>query len=170
MSVKINIRLSVQSIEKAIELLKNAKEALTESAGDLAEEMALQGGIVAQASFGHMARVDCDVGDKPGTAVISVSGKAPIIAEFGAGYATMEDHPWAKKAPVPIEVGSYSRQNDSMYGGMFALTDFINPGEGYWIFAGRFYSEVEPRHGLLDAGEHIKSVAAEDAARIIRLR
>ena len=107
------------------------------------------------------------------TSRIMVVGKAAIVQEFGAGYAVMEYHPFAKNAGVPIEVGSYSRENN----GMFALTDSIEPGEGYWIwwpvnsgFGGLiYYDRIQPRHGLLNAYDYIMENGTRIAGEEIKL-
>lgn len=160
----INISLSTESIAAAIRQLRTVKENIRWGLSETIDILVKEGAQIAQAADGKMATVIGQKDDELSGKIIA-TGEAPIIAEFGAGYATMEDHPFAGKAPVPIEVGSYSREND----GLFYWSDYANPGEGYWYFGGQEYDRVEPRHGLLDAHDHIVSHAAEIAKEVIKL-
>ena len=160
----INISLSTESIAAAIRQLRTVEENLRWGLSETIDILVKEGAQIAQAADGKMATVIGQKDDELSGRIIA-TGEAPIIAEFGAGYATMEDHPFAGKAPVPIEVGSYSREND----GLFYWSDYANPGEGYWYFGGQEYDRVEPRHGLLDAHDHIVSHAAEIAREVIKL-
>lgn len=159
----IDINLSTEKISRAISELKQAKEDLDFAVNDLVEVLAYDGAGVAQEAYGGMATAKASPEDI-NQAKIVASGEAAIIAEFGAGYATMEYHPFAKNAPVPIEVGSFSRSKFPR--GLFAVTDSIHPGEGYWIFGRRlsntsgftdpvYYDRIQPRHGLLNAYDYI---------------
>ena len=160
----INISLSTESIAAAIRQLRTVEENIRWGLSETIDILVKEGAQIAQAADGKMATVIGQKDDELSGRIIA-TGEAPIIAEFGAGYATMEDHPMAGKAPVPIEVGSYSREND----GLFYWSDYVNPGEGYWYFGGQEYDRVEPRHGLLDAHDHIVSHAAEIAREVIKL-
>ena len=162
----ININLSSEDIQSAIRKLNKAKDNLEIGLQQAIDVLAKDGAFEAQAAFGRMATASPQT---MGTneAQIVVSGKAPIIAEFGAGYATMEYHPFAKNAPVPIKVGSYSESKFPR--GMFYSSDYIDPGEGYWFFGGREYDRVEPRLGLLQASRLIEQTAVEKAKEVIKL-
>ena len=168
--MKIDIKLSDESIRNAIRMLENAKENLDYGLEQTLEILAKNGADEANKAYGSMATAH-DFKDDTFTTSIVVTGDEPIIAEFGAGYGTMEDHPFAKNAPVPIEVASYSKENfdRSMYGGLFYITNDLYPGEGYWIFGGQTYQRVEPRHGLLDAYNYILQNGAEIARSVIKL-
>ena len=160
----INISLSTESIAAAIRQLQTVKENLQWGLSEAVDILLKEGAQEAQISYGGMASVT-ESKDSETSGRITATGDAVIIAEFGAGYATMEDHPFAGKAPVPIEVGSYSREND----GLFYWSDYANPGEGYWYFGGQEYDRVEPRHGLLNAHYHIVNQAAEILKEVIKL-
>lgn len=174
--MRITIHLDSDSIENAIRKLESMKYNLEQTVGDFVDILLTDGEAIANQSYGGMAtawgRRD-SAEDGIVTGHIGVSAEDPdaaIIAEFGAGYATMEYHPWADRAPVPIEVGSYSRENDNgQDGGMFWRTHSKNPGEGFWKFGGVEYDRVEPRHGLLDAYDHIVQNADEIAKEVIQL-
>lgn len=160
----ININLSTESIAAAIRQLQTVKENLQWGLSEAVDILLKEGAQEAQAAYGGMASVT-ETKDSETSGRITATGDAVIIAEFGAGYATMEDHPFAGKAPVPIEVGSYSREND----GLFYWSDYANPGEGYWYFGGQPYNKVEPRHGLLNAHYYIVNQAAEILKEVIKL-
>lgn len=160
----ININLSTESIAAAIRQLQTVKENLQWGLSEAVDILLKEGAQEAQIAYGGMASVT-ETTDSETSGRITATGDAVIIAEFGAGYATMEDHPFAGKAPVPIEVGSYSREND----GLFYWSDYANPGEGYWNFGGQEYDRVEPRHGLLNAHYHIVNQAAEILKEVIKL-
>ena len=160
----INISLSTESIRKAIRKLEQVKENLEIGLTETIDILTQEGAEIAQAADGSMATVTGHMeGETKG--VITAGGEAPIIAEFGAGYATMEFHPFAKQAPVDVKVGSYSEQND----GMFYWSDYANPGEGYWFFGGMEFDRIQPRHGLLNAHDHIMEISTETAQEVIKL-
>lgn len=165
----INISLSTESIAAAIRQLRTVEENIRWGLSETIDILVKEGAQIAQAADGKMATVIGQKDDELSGKIIA-TGEAPIIAEFGAGYATMDFHPFAKNAPVPIEPGSYSRENfDSIHGGWFYITDMIHPGEGYWYFGGEEFDRIQPRHGLLDAHDHIVSHAAEIAKEVIKL-
>ena len=162
--INIPITLSTESIHQAIVRLRQAEENLRWGASETVDTLISDGADVAQDAYGGMA-VATPLMEGESEGKIVVSGDAAVIAEFGAGYATMENHPLAKNAPVDVRVGSYSEQND----GMFYWSDLANPGEGYWFFGGQEYDRVEPRHGLLNAREYIQTHCTEIAKELIRL-
>jgi len=164
----INIELSPQSVYAAIRRLKEAAEHLEWGVGDTVETLAKNGADVAKTAYGHFEKVHVDYQKESDTkAVIQTSGKANIIAEFGAGYATMEYHPFAAKAPVPIKVASYSESTFPR--GLFFYTDESNPGQGFWFFHHEYYDRVQPKHGLLDAYDYIMQESTEIATEVIKL-
>ena len=165
----IDISITQDSVNDAISQIKDMLETLKFKAGELVDTLASQGADIAQEAFGSMAKATSRKDDET-TAVIQLTGKAPGIAEFGAGYATMEWHPFAKNVPYPVEVGSYSRERlMSGTGGMFAKTDADNPGNGFWIFGEESYDRVQPRRGLLDASDWIVENSADIAKEVMKL-
>lgn len=165
--MNIVIKLSSSSIESAIRKLTKVRNDLPYSVNDLVETLAHDGAEVAQSAYGRMATATMQPLGMDSSKIVVTGGDAAIIAEFGAGYATMEHHPFAKNAPVPIEVASYSK-NQYPYG-EFYRTDFINPGEGYWFFGGQEYDRVQPRHGLLNAYDYIRENSDRIAREVIKL-
>lgn len=164
--MKISIDLSPEGIEKAIAKLTDIKDNLDIGLNDLVEVLAHDGAEVANEAYGSMAKA-AFVPESMTSAKIMAVGDQAIIAEFGAGYATMEDHPFATKAPVPIEPTSYSRAQFPY--GLFYITDDLMPGEGYWFFGGKEYSRVEPRHGLLNAYDYILENSTRIAKEVMKL-
>lgn len=149
----LSLNLSTASINKAIRQLTKASDDLNYAVNDLVESLAYDGAEVAQSAYGNMAAATAQSESMTQAKIVASGGDQAIIAEFGAGYATMEYHPFAKNAPVPIEPTSYSR--DQYPYGLFYISDSVNPGEGYWFFGGKEYDRVQPRHGLLNAYDYI---------------
>ena len=156
----IDIKLSDKSILHAIERLNLVKENIQRGLDEAVDVLAKDGAIVAQAADGSMAYVDVYPGDES-TRYIMATGDAPIIAEFGAGDATLDptdlftNHP-----PVPVYPGSYSESENGS--GMYA--EF-----GWWKFGGKIYTQIEPRQGLYKAKQYILENAAETVKEVIEL-
>ena len=154
----INIRLSTESIARAISRLQQAKQNLQDGLSETIEILTSEGAEIAQAADGSMATVTGYM-DGETTGIIEASGgDEAIIAEFGAGDATIpvmfENYPG-----VDVYPGAYSEQVGS---GEYAMT-------GRWHFGGQMYTEVEPRAGLLNAKYYIQEVAGEVAQEVIML-
>ena len=170
--MNITLGLSTESIEAAIRELENLKDELDYSMSQTLAVLAKDGANVAQEAFGSMATVTDEIVNDSETKIvahghgINHAGDHVIIAEFGAGYGTMEDHPFADKAPVPIKVASYS-QAQYPYG-LFYITNDLMPGEGYWFFGGKEYSEVPAKHGLLNAYDYLKENSTRIAKEVIK--
>lgn len=154
--MKINVRLSTESIDAAISKLLEIQDSLEFGTNDLVEVLAHDGALLAQSYFGSMAGVSYEADG--GHGIISASGEAVGIAEFGAGDDTLpvlfENYPGFDVYP-----GSYSEQVGS---GEYALT-------GRWHFGGREYRKVEPRAGLYNAKVYIQENATEIAREVIKL-
>jgi hypothetical protein len=99
------------------------------------------------------------------TAVITTSGKANLIAEFGAGDDTDPATGFENQPDTPVYAGSYSELEGT---GEYATT-------GQWHFGGRvYYGEpdnlrVEPRRGLMQAKVYILEEGADIAKGVIKL-
>lgn len=166
--INIDILLSTESIEAALIELQTIKDILEIKTNETVEIIAREAEDVANSAYGNMVSAESEAHGNEAIVYVSGGDKA-IIAEFGAGYATMEEHPFAGAAPVPVHVGSYSEEHvGDMHGGMFFLTDSMNPGGGFWEFGGTKMSRVEPRHGLLDAYTYIVENAVQVAQEVIR--
>ena len=150
----IHIGLSIGSINKAIRDLGRYRERLESRTETLVEKLTDESEEIAQSAFGGSVKVSGTVDGNRGT--IEAKGKAVPFLEFGAGLTTMEDHPLADNSPVPVREWAYS--------------ELAGSGEGYatgkWHFGGQEYQYVVPRHGLLDARDHIANTAEETARRV----
>ena len=124
--MNINLKLSDTSIDYAIGKLKDVLEVIENGIGDIVDILVTDGEMVANQAYGGMAIAwghrDESTADGVAKGHIGVTAKTPdaaIIAEFGAGYSTMEYHPMAQalesKTGIKVEVGSYSRENDGQY-------------------------------------------------------
>ena len=165
--MKINIKLSEQSINNAINKLNRIKDDLQYTLNDIVEVLAYDGAAEAQSAYGSMATAEMQPESMTKAKIVVSGGDQAIIAEFGAGYDTMEDHPFAAKAPVPIKVASYSEAQYPY--GLFYITNDLYPGEGYWFFGWQEYDRVKPRHGLLNASEYIKENSTRIAKEVFKL-
>ena len=153
----INITLSEQGINQAIGQLRTIEQNLRWGLEETIDCLAKDGAEVAQNADGGMATVISYMQDET-TGVIDAVGEAPVIAEFGAGDATI-NNPFENDPPVPVYPGSYS--------------ELVGTGEyaekGYWHFGGKRYYLVEPRKGLWKARQYIIEHAAETAKEVIKL-
>lgn len=141
--MKINVSLSTESIDSAIEELQAFAELLEEGTEQVVEILTNKGAEVAQAAYGDFPVEAVPIPDGT-TGTIIVAGDMPLIAEFGAGQATMPV--MFENAPsTPVYEGSYSELEGS---GEYARY-------GSWHFGGEYFTEVPARHGLLDAKQYI---------------
>ena len=163
----INIDLSPEGIQRAITRLNEVKENLEFGLNDLVEVLCHDGAEVANEAYGRMTTAVMEPVSMTEAKITVPGDDSAIIAEFGAGYATMEYHPFADKAPVPIEVASYSKAQ--MPYGLFYITNDLLPGEGYWFFGGKEYDRVQARHGLLNAYDYIMANSTRIAKEVIKL-
>jgi len=143
MSKTISFTLTVSSISNAIRELERYQQSLetkTARLVDVLTDGACEMARFAFAGWGNVSKIS-----EGGTGIVEVVGDHIIIGEFGAGLATMENHPLVENAPVPVYKWSYS--------------ELVGSGEGFlterWHFGGQEYVAVEPRHGMLDARDYV---------------
>lgn len=187
--MKLNVTLSEMSIENAIRKLEDAIDDISNGISEVIDIFCMDGADIANQSYGSMATAwgqRDNVKDCKAEGHIGVSAKTEdvaIIAEFGAGYATMEYHPFAKnferQTGIPIKVASFSKAQYPY--GLFYITDDLRPGHGYWIWgwakakkgevmgSPNFFDRVQARHGLLDAYDHLMQNGADIAKEVLRL-
>lgn len=152
----IHIELSTESINRAIERLHEAQENLEYGVQQLVEILTREGVEEAQSSYGDMAAVSSETDVLHGT--IMATGEAVIIAEFGAGQATMPV--MFENAPeTPVYEGSYSE--------LVGTQEYYRFGS--WHFGGKYYTEVPARHGLLNAKTYIQENSTRIAQEVIHL-
>ena len=159
--MNINISLSTEGIAAAIHKLRNVKENLRWGLDETIDTLVKEGTLIAQAADGSMAAVTRYRPDET-TGMISVTGDAAAIAEFGAGDATLTPRTFFENGgELDAEVfpGSYSLFKGSR--------DYYNFGS--WRFGGVWYTQVEPRHGLFDAKLFITENSSDIAKEVIKL-
>ena len=155
--MNINISLSTESIAQAIRKLERAKENLEIGLGEAIAILTNEGAEIAQAAYGDWGVQATPITEETHGEII-VSGDMPLIAEFGAGQATMPV--MFENAPeTPVYEGSYSELEGSQ--------EYYKYGS--WHFAGKYYTEVPARHGLLDAKNYIADNGTQIAQEVIQL-
>ena len=161
----INIRLSTKSISRAIMKLRNAQDNLRWGVQDTVELLAKDGALIANQAYGNMAGAVDYLQDEH-TAIIATNGDTNLIAEFGAGDATIPGIGFENQPDTPVYAGSYSELEGS---GEYARTLAEDGSSGYWHFGGKIFHEVQPRMGLVKAKAYIIASAEETAKEVIRL-
>ena len=163
--MNLRIRLSEESILHAIGKLNNAKQNLRWSVSEALEMIAREGADVANSNYGEMANA-IDYMEDENVAVIATNGEANIIAEFGAGDATLEPKVYFDDVPsTPVYPGSYSELEGT---GEYYLTK-LETGMGIWHWRGVPFSAVDARQGLYKAKQHIIKTASDTAKEVIKL-
>lgn len=154
--MNITFSLSQGSIDAAISELETVMDNIEYGVAQTVEMLTKEGAEVAKRAYGNMASVDYATDETTG--IIATSGRANVIAEFGAGDATMTPM-FENYVGVDVYPGAYSELVGS---GEYAET-------GKWHFGGKTYTEVQPRMGLLDAKLYIEDTAIELAQEVIQL-
>ena len=154
--MNINVRLSTESIDAATSKLLEIQDSLEFGVNDLVEVLAHDGALLAQSYFGSMAGVSYEADG--GHGIISASGRAAGLAEFGAGDDTIPVR-FENDPDFDVYPGSYSEQVGSR---QYA-------DHGRWFFGGRYYTKVSPRAGLYNAKVYIEENATEIAREVIKL-
>lgn len=144
--MKIKIGLSDYELRAVVSTLAQAKINLENGVEQTLAILTKNGAMEAQAAYGSMAVVDYDSDATMG--LIGTSGDVGIIAEFGAGDATLDPSPLFENLPsTPVYPGSYSEVHAKQYAD-YGRWEFP-PGSGNWM------TEVQPRMGLFHAKEYI---------------
>ncbi len=153
--MNIRINLSTESIQNAIQRLKVRQIHLEEDLEQVVEILTNEGAEIAQAAYGNY-NVQTVAQSSGTTGEITVAGDAALIAEFGAGQATMPV--LFENAPsTPVYEGSYSE--------LVGSQEYYKTGS--WHFGGKYYTEVPARHGLLDAKQYIIEHSTEIAKEMM---
>ena len=174
--MNITISLSEASVQNAIRKLEKAKENLANDLKETVSILAKEGASIANGINGSMASAtdvleDMDEKVPSATAVIHDGGKVPLIAEFGAGNATMNG--WELRN---ADLSSYWPEADSalnsiVFPGSYSL--FVGSGDYWrahmWRFGWTWYKEVQPRQGMFLAKEWIKNNSSRIAGEVIKL-
>lgn len=154
--ISIKVSLSTISINDAIRRLNDIAMNLQDGLEETIDILAQEGGEIAQAAYGGMAEAaGYGAGNK---GVIISTGENNLIAEFGAGQATMPVM-FENSPGTPVYEGSYSELEGSQ--------EYYKWGS--WHFGGAYYTEVPARHGLLDAKQYVIDNSTEVARGAIIL-
>ena len=155
--MNIKISLSTESIDAAIRKLTDIHDNLETDVEQLVSILTNEGAMVAQSAYGEWPVIATPISDGT-TGEIIVAGDMPLIAEFGAGQATM---PVMFENNIPeVYEGSYSESPEGS--GEYAKY-------GSWHFGGEYFTEVPAKHGLLDAKQYIVENATDIAKEVIQL-
>lgn len=143
--MNIHVSLSSESISDAIAKLYLYREEMEHGVEQLVEILTEEGADVAQAAYGDWGVEAVPIVEET-HGYIDVNGDMPLIAEFGAGDATLDPGSLFEHVPTTdVFPGSYSLEVGS---GEYA--EF-----GSWHFGGEKYTEVQPRQGLHMAKNYI---------------
>ena len=157
--MKITVKLSSKSIADAIRRLRIAQDNLRWGLQESIDEIVKDATAVANDKYGSMAEAIGYMPDEH-TGIIASVGDANLIAEFGAGDATLPPAGMFENEPeTPVYPGSYSELVGT---GEYAAT-------GVWHFGGKEYRQVDPRMGLYNARNYIEKNAVEMAKEVIKL-
>lgn len=163
--MKITIDLSVGSIRDAIIRLRQAQDHLRWGLSETINALVTDGAMIANSNYGSMANA-IDWMEDETIGKISVVGETPLIAEFGAGDATLEPERFFESVPyTPVYPGSYSELVGT---GEYYLTR-LETGMGIWHWNGIPFSAVEPKQGLYKAKLHIIESSTDTAKEVIKL-
>ena len=168
----IHVLLSQGSIQYAIRRLQEAQENLKQGTADLVDTLVSDGADVANSAYGGMAtawgqRDREEDGLIEGHIGVGGDPDTVIIAEFGAGDATIPNEFENEIPGIEVYAGEYSKKKGS---GEYASSLAASGGvTGTWHFGGRPYHEVEPRRGLAKAKAFIVVSADDFAEEMIHL-
>lgn len=153
--MNISIGLSTDDIQRVIQRIKDMQTNLNDGVKKVVDIITTEGAEIAQSHYGDMATV---TGNPSGnTGEIIATGDAVVIAEFGAGDATLPV--MFENDPGFIFPGSYSLMVGSKE---YAFT-------GKWHWNGLEFTEIEPRAGLYNAKYYIKEYSTEICREAIKL-
>jgi hypothetical protein len=163
--VKIKIQLSEAGIHKAIVRLNQMQQNLRFGLQDAIDVLVTDGALVANDKYGGMATA---IGymDNETHGIVAAVGETNLIAEFGAGDATLPPSGMFENVPdTDVYEGAYSEQVGS---GEYARTR-RETGQGRWHFGGVEYTRIEPRMGLYNAKNYIEKNASYVLQEVIKL-
>ena len=148
--MNIQIKLDTVSINNAIKELRNKQDEIEHNTETLVSVLTNEGAEKAQSIYGNwgVEAMPIVMGSEGS---ILVFGDMPLIAEFGAGDATVNPSRYFEGSPsTPVYPGSYSLLEGS---GEYWYSS--QAGEGFWHFGGEKFTEVPPHLGLYQAKQFI---------------
>ena len=141
MSFTLRFGLAEDHIAYAIRVLESYKQDFEHGLEQAVEILTNEGAEIAKTHYGNW-KVRATPSTSGTHGIISVSGDMPLIAEFGAGDATLPVG--FEYVPSIVRRGSYSEQHAQQYSRW-----------GFWYFAGEPYTEAGGMHSLLEAKRYI---------------
>lgn len=166
---KINIKLSMQGIDKAIAQLEKYRDSIEPKAKEVCVRLAERGiPIVTTSYHARQAEDPTDTSTFDVTvnemangkgATLTASGEKVYFYEFGAGVWAGENYPPERAGGMDISPGSWSRT----HGGRF---DYIN--RPYWEHGGYTFSGFHPAKGMLEAEKNIEKTAEKELKRAFK--
>ena len=154
----VTIKLSTESIDRAISRLMDAQEAIEFNVQEFVSILTENAASIANQAYNGMATATAVTDGNQGT--IIASGEAVGFAEFGAGDDTIPVM-FENKPGFRVYPGSWSESPEGS--GQYATM-------GYWYFGGVRFEGIPARMGLLNAKEYVKEAAPIIAQEVIRLR
>lgn len=160
--MNITLNLSQGSIEAAIRKLQQAKDDFTHDVEQTLDVIAKDAAEVAQSVDGSMASVEGMSVNETESKVIASGGDRMLIAEFGAGNATLDPGAFFDTNELDAWVfpGAYSLFKGVREYYLFHQWEFPS-GSGYW------YEEVPARQGMFSAKLFILSNSSRIARELI---
>lgn len=167
----MNVKLSLDSnaISQLIDRLEFFKDHIGE---ELVNILCIEGADEANIAYGSMASATGGVEEASESSTIgkiiasSDNGDKLLIAEFGAGDATLDPTTqFEKSPPVPVYPGSYSLLEGT---GEYYLSRLEWGGTGIWHWNGIPYSAIPPRQGLFNAKQYVLQNFRRLAEEVIR--
>lgn len=163
----IDLKLDTRAIDKLVRRLERLKEEAFEG---LVENLVVDGAEVARVAYGSMATATGYVeGETDGIVtgkIVAYSENEDklLIAEFGAGDATLYPRDWfdTRELDAWVFPGAYSLFKGTMEYWSMHQWEFPR-GSGHWM------TEVEPKQGMYQAKRFIEDVCARYASEVIRL-
>lgn len=159
--MKLTMKMDDGQINAAINALIMAKANLEAGVKQTVQILATDGADIANICYGNMATaVDGLVNNS--TSNITVSGDTALIAEFGAGDATIPGTGFTNSPSTPVFAGSYSLLVGTGQYASLGMWEFP-PGSNNWM------TEVQPRKGLRQAKSYIITNGVQIAKGVIKL-
>lgn len=156
MKKTIQIRLTPESIQKAINELQAERNRIPVKLREIGNRLAQEGAAVARSIYG--SSVSVSVEETSSGFKIVASGRPVAFFEFGAGIYTDPTHPLAGEAAkegLYVYDGSYSEEHARQY-----------VEWNYWYFGGMKIEGVQPRYALWSADQQMAANLAKVAREV----
>ena len=166
----IDVRLSEQGINKAIELLTKYKDSIKPKAKEVCETLCDKAKPIVEEAYSarqledmsesHTFEVKVDKEVKEGAKLIA-EGTQVAFWEFGAGLTAGEGYPDEYKGGVETYPGSWSQSE--LGKGQF---DYVN--HPYWEHKGVTFDHITPSMGMYEASKFIEENAEKELRKAFK--